>query len=467
MRTPACLPTKAPRRSRVNDGGRAPKPPGLRRIGLAAALAASACGGGQTRASPFDPGWVDDHGAGMAAFQASFHARVPLGADVAVGVVGKVALVGVPLAGGAPWTFAHLLHGRPAVAGGVVVAAGGGELFALDAKTGLLLWSRPCGGRIRGAGDDGATTVVSLLPATGFGSVVLAVARDGSVLRQIEESADIGIPAVAGDTVFFPWQGRFLSAYDVPSGEERARVVLPDRTSVAFSLGGAIFAGEVSLTRLAERRAAATLALPAPLGGLPGDPAWMRPGTDWVDREAEALDKIRLYARPTASGPLVVDGGRFAATYFKVAIGLDASSGALAWAHAHAADFLGGAAYHGGFALCDARGTITFLDGATGGVAATTSLGRPVDACLVQADALTRPAAPNADSIVEQLAGALRLREAPLEPVQAILLRELARLPDPRAIQALRDLAASEATAPQVRAGALAALAGGATAPGG
>lgn len=444
-RAQAAAPTKAPRSA-------------TRRLGLAAALAATACGGGQTRASPFDPGWVDDHGASMAAFQTSFRAvRVPLGADVAVGVIGKTALVGVPLGGGAPWTFAHLLHGRPAVAGSVVVATGGGELFALDAKTGALIWSRPSGGRIRGAGDDGATTVISLLPATGFGSVVLAIARDGSVLRQIEEDADIGVPAVAGDTVFFPWQGRFLSAYDLPSGEERARLLLPGRTSRAFTLGGAVFVGEVSLTRFDRR--ADTLALPKPLGGLPGDPAWMRPGTDWINREAEAFDKIRLYARPTASGVLRVDGGRFAATYFRIAVGLDASSGALAWARANPADFLGGAAYRGGFALCDAGGTVTFLDGATGGVAATISLGKPVDACLVQADGYSRSSVPNAASIVEQLTQTLHLNEVPLAPMQKILLRELSRLDDLGVTPALRDLAASEATPAPVREEAKAALA--------
>jgi len=454
-RVGVAAPTKAPR-----------FPSATARLSLVATVVASACGGGQTHASPFDRGWVDDHGAGMATFQRSFRAvRVPLGADVAVGVIGATGLVGVPLGGGTPWTFTHVLHGRPAVAGSVVVGVGGGELFALEATTGALLWSRPSGSTIRGAGDDGTTTVISLLPATGFGSAVLAVARDGSVLRQIEAAADIGVPAVAGDTVFFPWRGRFLSAYDLLSGEERARLVLPDGVSSAFTLGGAVFAGEASLTRfddrigLVEQAAASTLALPAPLGGLPGDPAWMRRGTDSTRREADA-DVINLYARPTTTGTMAVEGSRFAAAYRGVALGLDASSGALVWAHAHGADFLGGAAYHGGFALCDAAGTITFLDGATGGVAARISLGRPVDACVVQADAHTRPSASSASSLVEQLTETLRLREARLAPVQQLLLRQLARLEDPDATRALRELAAGAAIAPQVREGALAALAG-------
>jgi outer membrane protein assembly factor BamB len=361
---------------------------------VAIALAAAAgggCGGGQTRGTPFDPGWVDDHGAAMAAFARSFQGtRVPAGADVAVGVVGREAIVGVPLGGGAPWRFDHTVHGRPAVAGSVVVSAGGGEVFALDARTGKLLWSRTSGGRVRGAGDDGATTVVSLVPTTGSGSLVLAVAHDGTVIRQLEDDGAIGAPAVVGDSVFLPFDDHFLSVYDLPSGDERARLRFPGRVSHVIAVGGALFAGERSATRIDEHVAdpgrAATVRLPPPLGGLPGDPTWMRPGTDWVGREADVHDKIRLYARPTPIGPPAVDGGRYAATSHEIVLGLDAATGGLAWRRVHGAAFVGGAAYAGGFALCDEQGVVTFFDARTGATAGRVSLGRPVLSCIVQAD---------------------------------------------------------------------------------
>lgn len=427
----------------------------------AIALGAASCGGGQSRGTPFDAGWIDDHGAAMAAFARTFRARVPAGADVAVGVVGSEALVGVPLDGGAPWTFTHELHGRPAIAGSVVVAAGGGEIFALDARTGKLLWSRPSGGRIRGVGDDGATTVISLIPTTGLGSLVLVITRDGSIVRQIEDDQVIGVPAIAGDAVFLPWQGRFLSVYDLPSGEERARIDLHRRTSRVFALGGAIFAGEESVTRFDEHlaKAATTVELPKPIGGLPGDPGWMRPGGDWIERTADALDKVRLYARPAARGPAAIDGGRFAATYFRAALGFDARSGAIAWAHAHDADFLGGAAYAGGFALCDASGAITFFDGETGAATAGPKLDKPVSACLVQADAFARPAARATASLADQLAEVVLRPEAELTALQQTLLRELAKQGGDRATKALIDLAASDRTAPALLADARAALA--------
>lgn len=435
----------------------------MRRAAIFGLALAAGCGGGQTRGTPFDPEWADDHGAAMAAFARSFaKARVPAGADVAIGVVEKKAIVGVSLAGGQPWTFAHELHGRPALAGSVVVATGGGELFALDANTGRLLWSRVTGGRIRGAGDDGATTVVSLIPTTGFGSVVLAVARDGSVVRQIEAEAAIGVPAVAGDALFLPWQGRFVSVYDLPSGEERARTELHHRTSRAFALGGAIFLGERSVTRVDEgiAGAARALKLPAPMGGLPGEPVWMRDGTEWLEREADAFDKVRLYARPaTGGGPLAVTGGRFASTYFRVALGFDASNGALAWARLHDADFMGGAAYDGGFALCDGKGRITFLDARTGAVTGGLALGQEVVSCQVQADGFAKKAGARAEPLADQIAAVVLRPEPELAAIQRPLLAALSKLDDDSATRAILDLCASDHAALDLARDARAALA--------
>ncbi|MGK3998666.1 outer membrane protein assembly factor BamB family protein [Sorangium sp. So ce1024] len=369
-------------------------------LATAAALAAlsGACGGGQTQGEAFDPAWKDDGGAGIAAFQQRFAGRpIPVGADVAVGVVagpGPHRLVGVPLDGGPAWTFAHPLDARPAVAGSVVVGLGEGELFALDARTGGLLWKRKAGGRLRGAGDDGETTVVSLVSTTGTMSVVLAVGHDGMVQRQIEDDAEIGVPAVVGRHAFLPWQGRYVTVFDLQTGGEVARAALRHEVSHVFLLGGAVFfGGGRAATRLDEaiglgavgRASTATLRARE----LPGTPVWMTPGTEVLAPTASAGDKARLHARPRTSGRPGFDTNRFVATYHQAAVGFNARSGAAAWMHAGEADFLGGAAYAGGFALCDARGGITFLDAQGGAVVARASLGLPVQACVVQADGLT------------------------------------------------------------------------------
>ena len=65
--------------------------------------------------------------------------------------------------------------------------------------TGRLLWRRPTGASpLLGAGDDGTVTVVTFRKAGGAGSVLLAVAHDGQVVRQIETDKPLGAPAVLG-----------------------------------------------------------------------------------------------------------------------------------------------------------------------------------------------------------------------------------------------------------------------------
>lgn len=436
---------------------------------LAALLAlAGACGGGQTQGTAFDPRWTNDDGAGIAAFQRQVAATaLPVGADVVVGVTGSEGahrLVGAPLSGdarGARWTFTHPLDARPALAGSVVVGLGHGELFALDARTGKLLWKRNAGGRLRGAGDDGQTTVVSLAATFGEGSVVLAIGHDGMVQRQIEDEAAIGVPAVVGRYTFLPWHGQYVTVFDLQTGGEVARALLRTEVSRAFLSGGALFFGGVAATRfdgsIARGAAGRASTVALAMREIPGTPAWMPTGTEVLEPKASASDMTRLYARPVASGAAAIEGNRFAATYFSLAVGLDATSGAVAWARQAEADFLGGAAYAGGFALCDARGEVTLVDAGTGAATGRVSLGERVASCVVQADGL-RPPAPASGRAVEaveplakQLERAVRAPRAELMGMQRPLLRALAAQPDEGVTKTLIDLASSPRT-PQLLA---------------
>jgi outer membrane protein assembly factor BamB len=403
---------------------------------LAAALAGAAgCGGGQTRGTAFDAAWSDEDGTVLTGFQKTNGPfTVPAGVDVAVGIVAGRTIIGAPLDGSKRWHYTHALDGRPAVAGTVVVGKGAGEVFALDARTGAVLWKRAAGGLLRGAGDDGKTTVVSLMSTTGVGSVVLAVARDGVVVRQIEDEAPIGVPAVADRFAFLPWRGRYVTIYDLGSGEEAARITLTHPTSRAFALGGAIFFGEEAVTRfddrirLASRGGASTLSVNG--AGLPAAPRWLGSGDEVLPTRAASADEVRLYARPNARGPMGLDGGRAALAYRRLVTGLEAETGKVAWVHVGEDEILGGAAYEGGFALCDAKGRVIFLDGARGAPAGELSLGRPVDACIVQADRLRRKTVGQPSTLAESIPRALDLASPELVPMQVYLLDTAAQLHD-------------------------------------
>lgn len=416
-------------------------------------LGAAACSPAITNSSTaFSPDWQNDGGKSIQAVygRVSGAALAP-GAAVAVGVT-KDGLVGIGLDGSGKWKSAGRPDSQPAITGDVVVITTGGQLVAYDAKSGKQLWAVPSEGRVlRGAGDDGATTVAALGQAAGGGSLLLAVSRDGSVRRKVEpQAAELGVPAVQGDVAFVPWSSQYVSAIDLGSGDEIGRLLLRDQVSHALNVGGALHFGERGLVRFDSQIGGApggkanTVKLPE--RELPGKPVWFANGTLAPPAAASAREKIRLYARPAESGgKLGVAGGRYAATYFRVVMGLDAADGALRWAKTFSQDVLGGDGASNGFAFCDATGRVSLVD-SNGGDAGQVDLGTSLVGCVVQTGAFSVPKGKPAGSLPEQLARAIEVRETEMATAQRFLLRELGAMQEPLVTKALVDLASNPRT---------------------
>ncbi len=437
-------------------------------LGVAALAAAVACGGGQTRSNLFSTDWEDDGGASIArVWQRVGGATVPRSAEVAIGVAGDAdRMIGLPLDGGPKWTFAHPLDARPAVAGGVVIASGGGEVFALDASSGRLVWRRPGGGlRLVGAGDDGTVTVTVLRKPGGTGSVLLAVTHDGQVVRQVDTSRSLGAPAVLQRLAFVPWSGQYVSVLDVVNGDEAARVTLRDETSRAWTQGGSLWFGGGAFTRFDERirDASKGKASRASIAtrDLPGTPQLVPSGNAPVPAVAGAEDRVRAYARPIASASgAVIEDHRTYATYFRIAMGFDADKAKLTWVRLNGPSFVGGAAESGGVILCDEDGKITEIDGRTGGAVSTMDFGEPVKSCVVSVDARkVGGASEEVKGLPAQLAEAVLAGDPQLVAAQKMLLRELSALPADSATKALVELASDPRTSPALLADARSALA--------
>jgi outer membrane protein assembly factor BamB len=463
--------TRARRPIRSARGGRL-----LARLVLTTlVLAALACGGTQTHLGFFSTDWEDDGGASITrVWQRVGSTAIAPQADVVVGVAGHGdKLVGLSLGEGSKWTFQHVLDARPMVSGNVVVGSGAGEVFALDARTGALVWRRTtAAGALVGAGDDGSATVLTYRQAGGIGSVLLAVARDGHALRQIETTKSLGVPAVLGRMAFVPWAGQYVSVIDLESGEETARVTLRAATSRAWTDDGALWFGESSFIRFderiggASRGKASVITLPA--RELPGRPRLMPAGNEPVAAAANADDKTRIYARPVAGETLAFEDGRSYATYYRIAMGFDAGrpsghddAGKLVWARLHPVNFVGGAVAHGGIVLCDEQGKVTALDARDGGVVSEADLGEPVQACVVSMGEQRFGRATSANKgLAAQLAETVLADDPQLVVAQRLLLRELAVLEDESATKALLDLASDPRTSPDLVADARTALAG-------
>jgi outer membrane protein assembly factor BamB len=249
----------------------------------------------------FSTDWTDDGGVSIGRIWDKIGSTpVPPSADVVIGVAGNTdKLVGLPLGGGSKWTFAHPLDARPVVAGGVVIGSGGGEVFALDARTGSVVWRRPTGGlTMLGAGDDGSVSVVTFKRAGGVGSSLLAVTHDGQVVSQIETDKALGAPAVLAHLAFVPWVGQYVSVLDLSSGDEVARVTLREQTTRAWTQAGSLWFGQGSFVRFdarirdASKGQATKVVLPA--RELPGTPVVVPPGSEPVMAVAGAGDKVHL-----------------------------------------------------------------------------------------------------------------------------------------------------------------------------
>jgi outer membrane protein assembly factor BamB len=438
---------------------------------LAGIVLQNACGGAQNRLPMFSTNWEDDGGASINRVWMRVHdSQVPLSADVIVGIAGNgERMIGVPFDGGSRWTFAHALDARPVVTGNVVVASGAGEAFALDARTGTVLWRHPTGGiPLLGAGDDGTSTVVTFRRAGAVGSTLLAVNHDGTVVREIETDRVLGVPAVLGQMAFVPWAGQYVSVIDLSTGDETARVTLRAETSHAWTEGGSLWFGQAAFVRLdehirdASRGRASTALLPA--RDLPGTPKLMLSGSTPQPPIATAEDKARLYARPTATDSgAAIENGRWYATYFRIAMGFAADKGQLVWVRLHGADFVGGAAAPGGIVLCDERGQVSELDAGTGAVVTETDLGEPIQECVVSVDGHRVSGAAGGKAAVqplaEQLAQAVRADQPQLVTGQKLLLRELAGIEDDLATKTLVDVASDPRTSPDLLKSARAALA--------
>ena len=434
---------------------------------LGLGLATASCASDVSHPGTFSTNWLDDQGKSIGEVQARLK-NAPAGAkaDLVVAVAGAKndKLIGVPLSGGANWTFQHALDARPIIAGGVVVGSGNGEIFALEASSGKRLWARPSGGvALLGAGDDGTITAVTL--SRGTGSTILVVGRDGSVKRQIETDKAVGDPAVVAGVILVPWSNQYVSAIDAATGDELGRVTLRDKVSRADQIGGAVYFGEVSYVRfddkikMASQGGANRVGIPA--RELPGTPRLFVPGTEKQPAVANARDRDRLFARPSApEGPLGIDSGRFYATYFRLVLGFEASRGQLAWVHTHASDVIGGDAVQGGVLLCDEDGKIVVLDAKTGQVSFNGSFGEPIKSCVAHADTYKAlPGPGGAAPLAQQISEAILNREASLATAQRLLLRELGTLEDESATKTLVDIASDPRAAPVLVTDARAAIA--------
>lgn len=425
------------------------------------ALCLASCGGNlvQTTGAPFSETWQSDQGKSIAALEEKLRSvKAPAATPVAVGV-NETGIFGVTLPNGARWAHGGSADTLPVVAGDVVVASHAGKLFALEAKTGNLLWSIDSDGlQLRGAGDDGTYTVAVLGTDNSRKSRFVAVSRAGSVVRDIDSSVDLGYPAVKGGIAFIPWNNQYVSAIDLKSGEEVARLLLREIVTQARNFNGELWFGEQGLVRLDQQIRLATtnqathVALPS--RQLPGKPVWLGSGNQLWPTSGSARLKIRLGATPVADAQGAhFANGTYLASYFRVVLGLSEKDSSVHFVQSLSGDALGISAAQRGFAICDATGKVTLVS-EKGGSAGSADLGARLTACTVDASALSLEQTKAPPALAEQIGQALSELTPDMAVAQKLLVDELTKLPDPLVTKILIDLTSSAKIPPDLRGAA-------------
>jgi outer membrane protein assembly factor BamB len=435
----------------------------MRSLGISLVLAGlTACSGNavQGRGAPFSQTWQSDQGRSIAALEERLRSeKAPAAAPVAVGV-NATGIFGVTLPDGKRWAHAGTADTVPIVAGNIVVASSAGALFALDAKSGKKLWSVAIGDRkLRGAGDDGQYTVAVVAGESPGKTRFVAVTRGGSVVRQIDSAVELGAPAAKAGIAFIPWDNQYVSAVDLKSGEEVARLLLRELVTQAKSFNGQLWFGEKGLVKLDEKIRLATtnqatrVALPE--RSLPGKPVWLGSGNQLWPLSSSARLKIRLGAAPvaTAGSAAHFTNHAYLASYFRVVLGLGERDSKLRFVKSLGADALGLSAAQRGFAVCDASGKVSLLSEG-GGDAGSVELGARVEVCTVDVSALELEQVSPPGALAEQIGAALSQLSPDMAVAQKLLVDELSKLEDPLVTKILIDLTSSSKIPPDLRSAA-------------
>jgi outer membrane protein assembly factor BamB len=428
---------------------------------LTAALLTAACGGNIAKGvgAPFSEIWQSDQGKSIAALEERLRlSKAPAATPVAVGV-NETGLFGMTLPNGKRWQHRGTADTVPVVAGDVVVASNAGALFALEAQSGRQLWSVPIENRkLRGAGDDGQITVAVVAGENPGKSRFVAVTRTGDVLRTIDSTIDLGFPAAKAGIGFIPWSDQYVSAIDLKSGDEVARLLLREIVTQARNFNGELWFGEQGLVRFDDKIRLATtnqgthVALPA--RQLPGKPVWLGSGNQLWQVSSSARLKIRLSAQPAA----LSDGAHFTnhaylASYFRVVLGLSDQDGSVRFVKSLSGDALGMSAGQRGFAVCDASGKVSLVS-EKGGDAGSADLGAHLTACAVDVSALSLEQMQAPAALAEQIGQALSELSPDMAVAQKLLVDELTKQDDPLVTKILIDLTSSTKIPPDLRSAA-------------
>jgi outer membrane protein assembly factor BamB len=348
------------------------------------------------------------------------------------------------------WRRPMEVSSTPVVGGPVVVVRSGDEVVGLGVGDGRELWSRRCETiDFMGAAIDSGVVVLTFSTAGQRASVfreARALALDAASGRVVWSIGPVerqfGAPAATGGVAFIPWDRLSLSAFDIATGEEVARLLSRDDVYSFVRAGPeGVFYGSTSVYRLGERsttgrREEADVYEPL-VANAPVTEGFFPDGFLGQSGERSARNKIRFlwHPAPAASGPVALSDDAVYFLYYRIVFAFDAATGAVRWVRLLDRDFEAATVVPGGALLLDEAGDLVSIDAATGAVVGRVRLGVPVATAAFDVPELPRGQAEEAPqaSVREQLRTVVFDADARLTPVRRFAVAVLASMPEEEA----------------------------------
>lgn len=371
------------------------------------------------------------------------------------------------------WQVPVTARFEPFLAGASVLVQDADGVSAYDLQSGQRTFSMDPGTMVlNGADGEGSRVVFTVTQGLGtLANSEVVLVDDGTTLWRRAFERQAGSPAIVGDTVLVPWGTQFLSALDVKTGKEFARLRVRDGViSHALVRDRSVFVGsQHGITQLTASMGSGTLQgrshYTEPKQKLPGQPVLLR--DVYLPKPTQAPDSAQ-HSIVLAWQPKSVEGVKVAmqddalyAVFYRFVFALDAISLAPRWVHVHGADLVGATAEVGGLAFGDRAGDIGLLDAASGEVVWQARTGLPstiVRLPYANVGAAATGKAPDAGALRTKLLASAQDMDARLVPARLFAVNLLAQMPDAEATANLITLCDDSRMAPPVRKDACAAL---------
>jgi len=352
----------------------------------------------------------------------------------------------------------------PILAGESVIFQTASSIVAVSLRSGEKQVELSRGNKVlRGADGEGALSVFVMGEGMGtYAKSEVVLLRRGSVdwTRPIEGM--VGVPSVVGTVVLVPWSSQFISAIDVESGREVARVrvldsvlahALRDREHTYVGsphgiarLTAAIGTGKItpSLLKLPEQN-------------LPGRPLLLRD----VYAEAappapdSAQHRIALVWEPRAldADRVGLEDDTLYLVFYRFVFALSPADYEVRWVHRNETDIIGAAAEPGGVVIADTAGGISEIAASSGEQLShvTTGLESTVMRLPMGSHATDAGAPLSVDARRASLLAAAEDNDSRMVPARILSVRALSKLEEAEATASLIALCENRELAPAVR----------------